>query len=143
MLTNKQVLSIATDILFLDDFILGTLVDTTGTDWLANFTTDLHNDDIKLIALMIHTGDIIDDIDTTDYRVLDDLERDEALNDYADNYYQDIILPEIPQYLQWYFDEVSWKSDYLDSLDSGEALSSNGYESEVTVLDETFYIYEI
>ena len=53
MLSNEQVISIATDILYLDDFLLATLESATGTDWLDGFTKDLSEDELKSIVLML------------------------------------------------------------------------------------------
>ena len=142
MLTNEQVLSLATNILCLDDFVLKTLGNTTGIVWLENFINDLTNADLKLIVLMIYTGDIIENIDTADYQVLDDMEREDALDDYIDDYYLDVVLSDVPKYLHCYLDEEMFKEDYMNTLDPG-VLSSNGIESEVTIFDETFYIYTV
>lgn len=142
MLTNEQVISIATDILFLDEFLLATLESATGTDWLDGFTKDLSEDDLKSIALMMHTGEVYEDLSVDDYKVLTNDEANDAFKQYAQNYYDDIIEPEIPEYLRYYFDEDLWISDYIDETYRGDALSSDGYEHRYTVLDNTFYIYE-
>ena len=141
MLSNEQVISIATDILCLDDFLLATLESTTGTDWLDGFTKELSEDDLKSIALMMHTDELYEDLSIDDYHVLTDDEADEHLMGYAQNYYEDIIEPEIPFYLKSYFDEDRWISDYINEADRGEALSSDGYEHEYQLLGQTFYIY--
>ena len=142
MLTNEQVISIATDILFLDDFLLATLESATGTDWLDGFTKDLYNDDLKSIALMMHTGEIYEDLSADDYKVLTDDEADDAIKQYAQNYYDDIIESEIPQYLRRYFDEDLWISDYIEDVYRGEALSADGSEHEYRLLGQIFYIYQ-
>lgn len=142
MLSNEQILSIATDILFLDDFLLATLESATGTDWLDGFTKDLYNDDLKSIALMMHTGEIYEDLSADDYKVLTDDEADDAIKQCAQNYYDDIIEPEIPQYLQRYFDEDLWISDYIEDVYRGEALSADGHEHEYRLLGQIFYIYQ-
>lgn len=142
MLSNEQILSIATDILFLDDFLLAALESATGTDWLVGFAKELHEDDLKSIALMMHTGEIYEDLSTDNYKVLTDDEADDAIYQYAQNYYNDIIEPEIPEYLRRYFDENLWISDYIADVYRGNALSSDGYEHEYRLLGQTFYIYE-
>ena len=79
MLSNEQVISIATDILCLDDFLLATLESATGTDWLDGFVKELHEDDLKSIALMMHTGEIYEDLSTDNYKVLTDDEADDII----------------------------------------------------------------
>ena len=142
MLSNEQVISVATDILYLDDFLLATLESATGTDWLDGFAKDLSDDDLKSIALMLHTGEVYEDLSTDDYKVLTDDEAEDTFKQYAQNYYEDIIEQEIPVYLRRYFDEDAWISDYINEADRGEALSSNGNEYEYQLLGQTFYIYE-
>ena len=142
MLSNEQVISVATDILYLDDFLLATLESATGTDWLDGFAKDLSDDDLKSIALMLHTGEVYDDLPTDDYKVLTDDEAEDTFTQYAQSYYEDIIEQEIPVYLRRYFDEDAWISDYINEADRGEALSSNGNEYEYQLLGQTFYIYE-
>lgn len=142
MLSNEQILSIATDILYLDDFLLATLESATGTNWLDGFAKELHEDDLKSIALMMHTGEIYEDLSTDNYKVLTDDEADDAIYQYAQNYYNDIIEPEIPEYLRRYFDEDLWISDYIDEADRSDVLSSDGREHEYQLLGQTFYIYE-
>ena len=141
MLSNEQVISIATDILCLDDFLLATLEFATGTDWLDGFTNELSEDDLKSIALMMHTNEVCEDLSIDDYKVLTDDEADDTLKAYAQNYYDDIIESEIPLYLKSYFDEYRWISDYIAEANRGEALSSDGYEHEYQLLGQTFYIY--
>ena len=141
MLSNEQVISIATDILALDDFLLATLESATGTDWLEGFAKELSEDDLKSIALMMHTGEVYDDLSIDDYKVLTDDEADEHLRNYANFYYIDIVEPEIPEYLRSYFDEDAWISDYIAEADRGETLSTNGNEYEYQLLGQTFYIY--
>ena len=142
MLSNEQVISIATDILYLDDFLLATLESATGTEWLDGFTKDLSEDELKSIVLMMHTGEVYEDLYEDDYKVLTDDEAEDAFREYAQNYYDDIIEPEIPEYLRRYFDEDLWISDYIDEANRGDALSADGSEHEYQLLGQTFYIYE-
>lgn len=145
MLTNEQVLSIAENLLRLDDFILQTLQCTEGLEWLANFEDKLWEDDLKLIAIMVYTGDLYEDVDTDEYLVCTVEERQDRLIEYAENYYDDIVVKELPSYLIDYVDNEGWVKDHADNLeyDAGEILSSNGVEEDVTVLNTDFYIYSI
>lgn len=143
MLTNKQVLSIAEGILYLDDFKLATLQDTKGTDWLEAFKSDLSDDDCKIITLMMHTEETYNDLSIDDYKIYDTYERDDALKEYAENYLYEIILPDIPHHLQYYFDEESWKEDFIEDTSAADALSCGGYEYEIQLFDEIYYIYRV
>ena len=78
-----------------------------------------------------------------DYYVLTDLEADDMEDDSLDNYINECILPEIPEHLQNYFDEVAWKRDArMDGR--GHIISSyDGCEYEETVEGTTYYIYRV
>ena len=141
MLSNEQVISIATDILCLDDFLLATLESATGTDWLDGFAEDLSDDDLKSIVLMMHTNEVYEDLSTDDYKVLIEDEVDDVIKQYAQNYYNEIIEPEIPKYLRQYFNEDAFISDYIADVYRGDVLSPDGYEHEYRLLNYTFYIY--
>ena len=141
MLSNEQVISIATELLNFDEFQLAVLADTEGTDWLDNFHQSLDHEELRDIALMMHTGETFEELSADDYFVYDCDEAYDAFKQYAQNYYEDIIEPEIPEYLRYYFDEESWISDYINDVDRGNVLSSDGYEHEYQLLGQTFYIY--
>lgn len=143
MLTNEQVLSIAEKILFLDEFQLATLQDTEGIQWLEPFKSDLFEHDCEMMALMIHTGETYDNLPDDDYVVYDIYDRDDALKEYAQNYYEDIISPEIPYHLQGYFDEELWMDDFIKELDPAEALSVDAEEHQINLFKTTYYIYKI
>ena len=49
--------------------------------------------------------------DGESWLVLDDSEADERWEEELDWYIEECIMPEIPKYLQWYFDEEKWKND--------------------------------
>lgn len=142
MLSNEQVISIATDILYLDDFLLATLESTTGIDWLNGFTKDLHEDELKDIALMMHTGEVHEDLSTDNYKVLTDDEAEDTIKQYAQNYYNDVIEPEIPLYLKSYFNKDAWIEDYIADTYRSDVLSNDGREHEYQLLGQTFYIYK-
>lgn len=141
MLSNEQVISIATELLNLDEFILAVLEDVEDEEWLDQYSEELNDNDRKMIALMMHTDELYEDLSDDDYLVLDDAEAEEAMEDYATNYCDDIILPEIPQHLQYYFDSDSWIADFINDADRGECLSTDLYEYAFEVLGTTYYIY--
>lgn len=76
-----------------------------------------------------------------DYMVLTDEEANQKWEESLDSYLEDIVYPELPEYLRNYFDEEKWKYDArMDGR--GHSLSPyDGNESEETVEGETFYIY--
>lgn len=76
-----------------------------------------------------------------EYEVLTDEEADERWEDELQNYLEECVLPELPDNLQYYFDEEKWKRDArFDGR--GHCLSRyDGNEEEITIEDETFYIY--
>lgn len=78
-----------------------------------------------------------------DYYVLTDSEADDMEDDSLDNYINECIMPEIPEHLQNYFDEVAWKRDArMDGR--GHIISSyDGAEYEETVEGTTYYIYRV
>ena len=78
-----------------------------------------------------------------DYYVLTDSEADDMEDDSLDNYINECIMPEIPEHLQNYFDEVAWKRDVrMDGR--GHIISTyDGAEYEETVEGTTYYIYRV
>jgi len=98
-----------------------------------------------VLALMQLTGvdyaEADSDIDDSVYLVLTDSEADIAATDSAEAYCDDIVLGDIPEHLQRYFDESAWVSDYLEE-GRGEILACyDGVENEETVNGTTYYIY--
>ena len=141
MLSNEQVLSIANDMLRLDEFLVRTLHDTRGTKWLESFANTLSVDGLADIALMMHTGELYCDLSYDDYLVLDTDDRDVKLEEYAESYYSNIVDPQIPENLRGYMNQEYWIEDFLNNYDAGEALASDGVEHTYNVLNTEFYIY--
>lgn len=76
-----------------------------------------------------------------EFLVLTDSEADEAWDESLDNYIEECIMPEIPEYLQNYFDCEAWKAA-AQYNGRGHSLSSyDGCETEIRFFDEYFYIY--
>lgn len=76
-----------------------------------------------------------------EYEVLTDSEADDRMDECLDNYIEELILPEIPDHLQNYFDEEAWKSDArMDGR--GHIISRyDGCEYEEKVNGTWYYIY--
>jgi len=78
-----------------------------------------------------------------EYLVLTDSEADDEWDSVLDNYIDEIIMPEIPDHLQSYFDEGEWKRDARCD-GRGHALSTyDGCEYAEEVNDTTYYIYRL
>ena len=76
-----------------------------------------------------------------EYTVVTDDEADDLWEDELVNYIEQCILPEVPEFIQNYFDEEAWKRDArMDGR--GHAISRyDGYEYDETVNGTTYYIY--
>lgn len=76
-----------------------------------------------------------------EYLVLTDEEADEYWDDSLENYIDEVIMPEIPECYQSYFDRDSWKRD-AEYDGRGHSLSTyDGCENEEEVNGTTYYIY--
>ncbi len=78
-----------------------------------------------------------------EYYVLTDSEADDVWESELDDYISHVIMPEIPGYLQIYFDEERWKEDARYDGRGHSIGRYDGNENEETIGDETFYIYRI
>lgn len=128
------------------------------TDLLSNEKNLTSSDAEKIIVLssLLHLSvkesfdlefssydDCIIEYSSQEYLVCTDSEADEKWNDSLDNYIEDCILPEIPKYLQDYFDTEKWKIDAKYD-GRGHSLSSyDGDEKEMSINGETYYIYRL
>ena len=82
------------------------------------------------------------DKDQASYKVLTDDEADEAWEDSLDNYIEDVIMPEIAEPYQMYFNEEAWRRDARINSYRGQELSHyDGSEEEIEVNGTTYYIY--
>lgn len=126
----------------------------------------------NIIALALHIGDIsessIDDptrlvdieseeyttiIDALDnaeseedknYLSLDDEQADQRHEQYTKSYAEDIILSQIPDNLQIYFDMDRFIEDVIRDDDRGQALASYDWNENEQVYDwVTYFIYRI
>ena len=76
-----------------------------------------------------------------DYEVLTDEEADERWEEELQYYIDEVIYREIPEIYQPFFDEEEWKR--VARFDGrGHSISKyDGYENEISIDGETFYIY--
>lgn len=97
----------------------------------------------KVLALMQHTGDNLDDADYAigrDYKVFTDDEAQKQFDEYVE-LSVGCIMSEIPEHLLQYFDKDSYIADNYN--DRGTQLSYyDGCEYEETVNGTTYYIYK-
>lgn len=76
-----------------------------------------------------------------EYLVCTDSEADERWDESLENYIEECILPELPKYLQNYFDNERWKRD-AEFDGRGHSLASyDGHENYESINFETYYIY--
>lgn len=90
---------------------------------------------------------IVNDYDTTysyynqEYDVMTDEEADDAWEEELDNYIDEIIMPELPDTYQNYFDEEAWKRDARYDGRGHSISRYDGEEYEEEVNGTTYYIY--
>lgn len=76
-----------------------------------------------------------------EYNVYTDSEADTAWDEQADNYIEEVILPEIPEPYKNYFDEDSWKSDVATNGRGSLLAHYDGTEEEIEYNGTWYYIY--
>lgn len=122
----------------------------------AEDTIDLSEVDEKIRALMQELGiddpdEINDDGDNRyrvgshmrgqEYLVLTDSEADAAHDKELDSYIEELVMPEIPERLQGYFDEEAWKRDARMDGRGHSLATYDGNENEQEIDGTTYYIY--
>lgn len=80
-----------------------------------------------------------------DYLILTDEEAYEKWDEALDNYIDDCILPELPEYYRYYFDRESFKFDAKMDGRGHSLAPYDGEENEEYVEEfrQTFYIYRL
>jgi hypothetical protein len=83
-----------------------------------------------------------------EYWVLDDSEREEAINNYLDSILEESVLSEIPEAYRDYFDKNAWKEDQVKEIEAGEGYggplaSYDGHEREACIDGTYYYVYRI
>lgn len=76
-----------------------------------------------------------------EYNVFTDSEADDRWEEELDRYIDEIILPDIPDYLQKYFDEESWKDDARYDGRGHAIARYDGDEGEIKYNGTWYYIY--
>ena len=74
-----------------------------------------------------------------EYLVLTDEEAEQRLDEHLDNLLEDIVLSELPESLQHYFDEDAWKRDASKYDGRGHYLS--GYDGQEHQAAHGLFIY--
>lgn len=94
-------------------------------------------------AKYVHYGMRVYELGQQAYAVGDDCEADSAWEDVLDNWFDEIVLPQVPQHLQMYIDRQKWCED-AEADGRGHALSSyDGEECSEVVGGTEWYIYRI
>lgn len=99
----------------------------------------------KILALMVNNCINFDGaeslIDGEEYFVLADDEADTMAREYGYNYFDDIILSEVPEHLQRYIDQDSWVEDYIQNGRGNIIARYDGVEDIQEINGTTYYIY--
>jgi hypothetical protein len=113
------------------------------------------NTETKTDALAFHlelAKDEADDIETSgydeslfeyeseEYLVLTDAEANARWEEALDNYLEEVILPELPEFAARYFDEDKWKRD---ARFDGRGHSLSPYDGDEIEGRDGLYIYRI
>jgi hypothetical protein len=113
------------------------------------------NTETKTDALAFHlelAKDEADDIETSgydeslfeyeseEYLVLTDAEANARWEEALDNYLEEVILPELPEFAARYFDEDKWKRD---ARFDGRGHSLSPYDGDEIEGQDGLYIYRI
>ena len=76
-----------------------------------------------------------------EYEVLTDDEADARWEDELNNYIDECILPELPDFAARYFDDEAWKRDARFDGRGHSISRYDGCENEIKVNDTYYYIY--
>ena len=108
----------------------------------------------KMIALMQHQrcdfdslvecfGDSTFEYGCIEWRVLTDDEADAAFDEALDNILDDVVLPDLDEALQCYFDRDAWKRDAQYDGRGHHLNHYDGEEYEEVVNGTSYYIYRV
>ena len=81
------------------------------------------------------------EVGSQEYRVLTATEADEALEEALEDILDDVILPDLDEALQCYFDRDAWKRDASYDGRGHHLNHYDGVEDEVYVGGEWYYLY--
>ena len=84
------------------------------------------------------------EVGSREYRVLTDLEADQAFDDYYDDLIDEMLDKALPEALRCYFDYDAYKRDIKINEGRGPALASfDSVEDYTTIGGQTFYVYRV
>lgn len=110
---------------------------------------------LRLNALALHLGVDLEELNVSaydektveygdkEYLVVTDEEADELWEQDLDNYLEECIYPELPEFARNYFDEESWKDDARYDGRAHSLARYDGNEEYVTVNETEMYIYRV
>lgn len=109
---------------------------------------------LRVVALMQFLECDFDDIgevskdstysyDGQEYLVLTDSEADEAFDEALESTLDDVILPDLDEALQCYFDRDAWKRDAQHDGRGHHLDHYDGEEYEEVVNGTSYYIYRV
>lgn len=90
---------------------------------------------------IVHDGDNRWTVQGDDYLFGTDEEMDDEWDEHLDNYIDECVLPEIPKYLQFYFDEERFKNDCKQDGRGHSLNYYDGGEEEIEFNGTNYYAY--
>lgn len=90
---------------------------------------------------IVHDGDNRWTVQGDDYLFGTDEEMDDEWDEHLDNYINECVLPEIPKYLQFYFDEERFKNDCKQDGRGHSLNYYDGGEEEIEFNGTYYYAY--
>jgi len=96
-------------------------------------------DDIEEVSGWSHCGMLTFSVGSREYAVATDDEADEAWDAALDNYLEECVYPELPDFAASYFDEEKWKRD---ARFDGRGHCISGYDGHEYDVRE-FFIYRV
>ena len=90
---------------------------------------------------IVHDGDNRWTVQGDDYLFGTDEEMDDEWDEHLDNYIDECVLPEIPKYLQFYFDEERFKNDCKQDGRGHSLNYYDGGEEEIEFNGTKYFAY--
>lgn len=121
---------------------INALIQHMGLD-TSELDEDVLEDEYELMAALDieEEGDDLWKVEGETYLILDDDEADDKWEEALDDYVEQVILPELPNHYQNYFDDEKWK-DEARYDGRGRPLSPyDGNEYEESVDGTNYFLY--
>ena len=113
----------------------------TSTDLKVQAIAQFLNVDVDTVIVAAYDENYFEVDGEGEYMVLTDDEANDAWDESLDQYIDDCIIPELPEFAARYFDVEAWKRD-AQYDGRGHSLSGyDGEENEIQVDGTWFYIY--